>query len=501
MTAHRLVIVGNGMSGARLAEHVLARQGDRRFEIVIFGDEPGGNYNRILLSEVLAGTHNAFDIVTNPPDWYASNGIDLRSGVRVERIDLEERAVVDAQGERTPFDSLVLATGSRPILPPIRGLITADGSLLPGAYAFRTVEDCARMAAAVSGAQRVVVIGGGLLGLEAARGLLGHGLHVSVVHLAPHVMESQLDATGGGIVRRQLEAMGLRVLTNRSTTEVIGGTRVEGLRFDDGSTEPCDLLVVAAGVRANVELARACGLAVNRGIVVGDDLSCDGAEGVYAIGDCVEHRGRVYGLVAPAWEQADVLADRLTGRRAGATYGGSRLATKLKVAGVDVAVMGERDARDDDEVVSYTEASRGIYGKLIVRDERVLGAILIGAAAAVPSVVQRYLDRAAVPAERWELLFPASGDASTRSVEQIPETARICDCNAVAKGHIVEAVLSGARSLRAVCERTRAGTGCGSCRPEVQRIVDFVCRTVQDTPGGVPPDPATTLPENAYAPA
>ncbi len=386
---HRLVIVGNGMSGARLAEHVLARQGDRRFDIVIFGDEPGGNYNRILLSEVLAGTHNAFDIVTNPPDWYAANGIDLRAGVRVQRIDLAARQVIDECGNQTGFDSLVLATGSRPVLPPIRGLLTGDGSLVPGAFVFRTAEDCARMAAAASDARHVVVIGGGLLGLEAARGLLGHGLQVSVVHIAPHVMESQLDATGGGILRRQLESMGLRVLTNKSTTEVIGDTHVKELRFSDGSTEPCDLLVVAAGVRANVELAKACGLTVGRGIVVGDDLSCEGAPGVYAIGDCVEHRGKVYGLVAPAWEQADVLADRLTGHRAEATYGGSRLATKLKVAGVDVAVMGERDAHDDDEVVSYSEAARGIYGKLIVRDERVLGAILIGAAAAVPSVVQR----------------------------------------------------------------------------------------------------------------
>lgn len=500
--AHRLVIVGNGMAGARLAEHVLARKGARRFAIAMFGDEPGGNYNRVLLPGVLSGAYDEQDVVTNPLGWYESNGIRLHAGTRVRSIDLSARCVTDEHDVSEPFDTLVLATGSRPILPAIDGLVGADGELKTGAFVFRTFADCARMAESARQVRTAVVIGGGLLGLEAARALLNHGVQVSVVHLAAHVMEAQLDSMGGGILARQLEGMGLRVLTGTTTAAVLGDEQVTGVRLSDDAVLPCELLVVAAGVRPNIELAAACGLEVRRGILVNDDLSCPNATGVYAIGDCAEHRGRVYGLVAPAWEQADVLADRLTGRRADATYGGTRLATKLKVAGVDVAVMGDRDPLEEDEVVSYAEPTRGIYGKLIVRENRVTGAILIGSPGAVPSVVQRFLDGSAVPEQRSELLFPPSGDAPARAVDQIPDTARICDCNAVAKGLIVEAVLQGARSLRAVCEQTRAGTGCGSCRPEVQRIVDFVCRGIADSPGPAAREATTaSTTERSYASA
>jgi len=479
---HRLVIVGNGMAGARLAENVISRADGRPFDIVMFGEEPGGTYNRILLPGVLAGTHAGPDIVSNPVEWYAANGVVLHSGARVGQIDPAKRVVVDTRGVSVRFDSLVLATGSRPVVPPIKGLVRADGSLVPGAFVFRTVEDCAQMAVAASEAGRAVVIGGGLLGLEAGRGLLSHGLDVTVVHLGAHLMETQLDRSAGKILQRQIEAMGIRVFTSSSTTKVHAEKRVRGIEFGDGTRLDCDLVVIAAGVRPNTELARACGLRVAQGIVVDDNLECPGAPGIYAIGDCAEHRGVAYGLVAPAWEQAAVLADRLTGSRRDATYSGSRLATKLKVAGVDVAVMGDRDPSDDDEVVTYSEPSRGIYSRLLVRNDRIAGAILIGAPSVVPLVVQRFLDRSPAPAQRSDLLFPPTGDGPALPVDQIPDTARICDCNAVSKAQIVETVLNGARSLRAVCEQTRAGTGCGSCRPEVQRIVDVVCRDMGSTP-------------------
>jgi nitrite reductase (NADH) large subunit len=483
MTApHRLLIVGNGMAGARLAENVLARMSDRQFEIVVFGDEPGGTYNRILLSGVLAGTHAGPDIVTNPVEWYASNNIVLHSSTRVEYVDLDTRSVGDARGVHEHFDSLVLATGSRPVLPRIKGLVEADGSLTRGVFVFRTVEDCAQMAVAASEARRAVVIGGGLLGLEAARGLLGQGIDVTVVHLGPHLMDTQLDAAAGRILQRQIERMGIGIQVATTTTRIHADEQIREIEFGDGRRLECDLLVVAAGVRPNVDLANECGLHVNRGIIVGDDLQCAGARGVYAIGDCAEHRGEVYGLVGPAWEQADVLADRLTARREDALYRGSRPATKLKVAGLDVAVMGDRDPVDDDDVITYSEPSRGIYSRLIVRNDRIAGAILVGAASAVPSVVQRFLDRSPAPEPRSELLFPQTGEVAARPVNEIPDAARICDCNAVSKQQIVEAVLNGATSVRAVCEKTRASTGCGSCKPEVQRIVDYVCREMVDTP-------------------
>ncbi|HUR32773.1 MAG TPA: FAD-dependent oxidoreductase [Vicinamibacterales bacterium] len=500
--AHRLVIIGTGMAGARLAEHVLARTAARPFELVMFGEEPGGTYNRILLSGVLAGTHAGPDIVTNPVDWYDASGIVLHSEAAVA-VDLVNRQVAGARGTEVRFDSLVFATGSSPVVPAIDGLARPDGSMPDRAFVFRTVDDCARIAVAASEGRKAVVIGGGLLGLEAARGLIGHGLDVSVVHLAGHVMDSQLDRDGGRVLQRQLERLGLRVLPGKTTARVHADTAVQGLEFSDGTRMDCDLLVIAAGVRPNVQLARSCGLRVQRGIVVGDDLACTGAPAVYALGDCAEHRGQVYGLVAPAWEQADVLADRLTGREPAATYTGSRLATKLKVAGIHVAVMGDRDPLDDDEVVSYTEPARGIYSRVIVRGDRVAGAMLIGAPEAVPSVVQRFLDRSQVPEQRSDLLFPPSGNGAATAVEAIPDAARICDCNAVAKAQIVDAVLNGARSLHAVCEKTRAGTGCGSCKPEVQRIVDFVCRDLVDNPVAVGDATAHSRPRTGgdHAPA
>jgi nitrite reductase (NADH) large subunit len=359
----------------------------------------------------------------------------------------------------------------------VTGLRSRDGALKDGAFVFRTLDDCDRIAGFASRARRAVVIGGGLLGLEAAYGLRQRGLDVHVVHLVSHVMETQLDASAGAILRRQLERMGLQVHFEKSTSAVLGNGHVTGVGFADGGSIACDMLVVAAGIRPNVELAEGARLPIGRGILVGDDLASPEARGsIYAIGECAEHRGRVYGLVAPIWEQAQVLADRLSGRDADAAYAGSRASTKLKVAGIDLAVMGCKDAQQaDDEVVTYTEARRGIYKKLIVRGDRLVGAIVMGDGAIVPSLVHAFTESTEIARNRAEILFPSSFEGVPPSVEQLPDTAQICDCNAVSKARIVEAVLEGARSLTAVCDRTRAGTGCGSCRPEVQALIDMAC--------------------------
>lgn len=480
MTPHRVVVVGNGMAGARLVEEVLAKRQSRSTELTVFGDEHGGAYNRILLSGVLAGTHRADDIVTHSLSWYRANGIALHAGVSVRRVDLSHGCVL-ADGElRVPFDSLVLATGGQPLLPPIEGL-AVHGRLKRGAFVFRTLHDCHAISEAVLTRPRVVVIGGGLLGLEAARGLAGRAVDVTVVHLTPHIMDAQLDSTASALLQRQLEARGVRLLTGRTTSVIVGDEHVQGVRFADGRELACDLVIVAVGVRPNTTLAENSGLAVRRGVLVGDDLACLGHANVYAIGDCAEHRGRTHGLVAPAWEQASVLADRLTGRRPDARYAGSRLTTKLKIADLDVAVMGEKEATEDADVVTYAELSRGVYQRLVVRDNRLAGAILIGAGPAVPGVTQAFLDSVALPTPRSDLLFPQFVDPVSTSVDLMPDHARICDCNAVNKGQLVEAVLAGATSVRAVCERTRAGTGCGSCRPEVQRVIDFVHRSLDQS--------------------
>jgi NAD(P)H-nitrite reductase large subunit len=475
----RLVVIGNGMAGARLAEETLARGGRDRFEVAIFGEERCGNYNRILLSSVLAGSHSPDDTFINPLSWYAANAVTLHAGIRVETIDVSAKRVIGTNGIVEPYDKLVIAAGSSPLVPPIAGVFTDAGGFKPGVFVFRTLEDCDRMVAYGASARRAAVIGGGLLGLEAARGLRSRGLEVHVVHLMPHLMETQLDASGGAVLQLQLERMGLHFHLDKMTTAVVSDDAVTGLIFSDGSRLACEMVVIAAGIRPNVDVARRAGLEVDRGIVVDDELACRPAVDVFAIGECAQHRGRVYGLVAPVWEQAQVLADRLSGRNPRASYRGSKIFTKLKVAGVDVAVMGDRDPLEEhDEVVSYTEPSRGVYKKLILRHDRLVGAILIGDAAVVPSLVRAFAESTALIGDRTEWLFAALTERPPISPDRLPDTAQICDCNAVSKARIIQAVLEGARSLQAVSDVTRACTGCASCKPEVERIIALACQGV-----------------------
>ena len=484
MAKERLVVIGNGMAGARLVEDLIKRGGGNRFDVTVFGDEPCGNYNRILLSSVLSGSHRPDDIFLNPISWYAANGVTLHAGRRVERIDVRSRHVHAADGVSEPYDRLVIATGSSPVVPSIANVRHEDGRFKDGVFVFRTLDDCHRVLHWAAKSRCAAVIGGGLLGLEAARGLLNQGLETHVVHLMPYLMEAQIDATGGAVLLRQFAEMGLHIHLEKRTSALLGNGHVQGLEFADGSRLECDLVVIAAGIRPNVQLAVEAGLKVGRGIHVGDDLTCQMADtnvatGMYAVGECAEHRGKVYGLVAPLWEQTALLAERLSGRNPDAVYAGSKVSTKLKVMGVELAVMGDKEpVEDDDEVVSYSEPSRGIYKKLIVRNDRLAGAIVLGDGAIVPVLLQSFSAASPLTENRAEVLFtirePRTSKAAT--AETMPDAARVCDCNDVSKAQILEAVLQGARSVQAVCDTTRASTGCGSCRPEVEAIVALACR-------------------------
>lgn len=469
----RLVVIGNGMAGARFVEELLLRGGADRFEVVMFGDEPYGNYNRILLSAVLAGTHDPEDIFLNPLSWYQENEIRLHAGVRATRIDLDRRVVIGQGGIAEPYDKLVIATGSSPFIPPIEGARASGGGLRDGVLAFRTLEDCGLIAARAARARRAAVIGGGLLGLEAARGLLDLGPEVHVVHLMPHLMDLQLDPRGAAILRRSLEGMGVRVHLERNTTRILGDEAVEGLAFADGSQLACDLVVISAGIRPNTALARDAGLLVDRGIVVGDHLSVPDRRDVFAIGECAQHRGRTYGLVAPLWEQAAVLADVLSGKRPEARYTGSKVATKLKVMGIELTVMGARNPEhEDDEEVSYVEPSRGVYKKLIVRKNRVVGAILLGDVTAAPALLQAFDRGSPLASDRGAILFPGTvGGAAPPSIVDRPDDFQVCNCNGVSKGAIVAAIRAGHHTLKVLGERTRAGTGCGACKKDVERLL------------------------------
>jgi nitrite reductase (NADH) large subunit len=472
----RLVVVGNGMAGARLVEEVLARQGSNRFEMVVFGDEPYGNYNRILLSSVLAGTHNPQDIFINPLNWYKENGVRLHLSNRVRMIDRGAKVVYGSDDVVEPYDRLVIATGSSPFVPPMENLYESCGRYKAGVFVFRTLDDCEEIIKYSACARKAAVIGGGLLGLEAARGLLQRSLEVHVVHLMPHPMDVQLDPPAGTVLKETLERLGVHLHLEKMTTRVLGDGSVSGLAFKDGSSLDCDMVVISAGIRPNVALAKQAGIAVERGIVVSDDLSCSNDPDIYAIGECAQHRGQVYGLVAPVWEQAQSLADRLTNRNSQAIYQGSRVSTKLKVMGVELAVMGEKEARhENDEVVTYAEPSRGVYKKLIVRNGRLAGAILLGDGKTAPRLLQVFDRGEVLPENRAELLFPLAEESKAINVADLPDTAQICNCNGVSKGKIIAAVKAGQRSLKMLCDATRAGTGCGGCLPQVKDLLELAC--------------------------
>lgn len=503
----RLVVVGNGMAGVRAIEEILARGGGEMFDITVFGDEPYGNYNRILLSNVLAGSQDveadAGEIYLNALDWYADNGIDLRAGVRVVRIDRFARLVYADDGTVMHYDDLVLATGSRSFFPHMKGLWADDTTLTDGVFGFRTLDDCMSMIDQAQHRTKAVVIGGGLLGLEAARGLQNRGLAVDVVHAGPVLMNAQLDVTAGAILRRSVEALGITVHTEKRTTEVLtdDSGRLSGIVFSDGSVVDCDMLVIAAGIRPNVGLAQRAGLTVERAIVVDDHMrSIDDAH-IHVVGECAQHRGQVYGLVAPLWEQAGVLADRLTGSNPAAAYHGSRTATKLKVAGVDVASMGlKAPERPDDEFVQYSEPRHGVYKTIVIRDGKLVGATLLGDVSKVSFLTQAFDSGLALPDERVSLMFDIGTPDVAVGVAELADDAQICNCNGVSKGALVGCVRGGETSVSGVMAKTKAGKGCGSCKELVGQVVEWAAGgTVSEDPSaswyvpGVPYDKPTLM--------
>jgi nitrite reductase (NADH) large subunit len=331
--AEKLIVVGNGMAGVACVEQILRHRA--KFDITIFGDETHVNYNRILLSAVLAGERNADEITLNEWDWYRANHIDLRVGTRIVEIDLIRKLAVADDGSTTPFDKLIIATGSTPFIPPIPG-VDKEGVLT-----FRNLADTRSLLERSRSGARAVVIGGGLLGLEAARGLQAQGCDVTVVHLMGHLMERQLDPAGGSYLQQKMESLGLQVLCSANTREICGNGHVEAVALQDGRLLPADFVVVAAGIRPNVEIARRSGLEVRRGIVVDDYLRTSHPD-IYAVGECTEHRGQLFGLVAPLIEQGKVLAAAICGNETPA-FSGSAPASKLKIMGVDVFSAGEID--------------------------------------------------------------------------------------------------------------------------------------------------------------
>jgi nitrite reductase (NADH) large subunit len=475
-----LVVVGTGMAGAKLVEEVLTRD-PTRFAVRMFGAEPHGTYNRVLLSGVLGGFHDPERLWLNPLEWYDKHGVFVHAGVKADAIDRGRRVVLGAGGKVVePYDLLVLATGSRPWVPPLEG---ADK---PGVFVFRTLEDCAAIAGRARDSRRAVVLGGGLLGLEAARGLVALGVGVTVVEAAGHLMPQQLDPAGGALLRAQIEGLGIECRCGARAAEVLGAEGVTGVRLHDGTTREADLVVLSCGIRPNVEEARAAGLAVERAIVVDDRLRTSDPD-VFAVGECAQHRGTVYGLVEPLYEQARVLADVLTGSDPESAYTGSRVATTLKVMCVELTTMGDARAAADGEVVSHLDPAAGVYKKLVVRDNRLTGAILLGTGDPGHALRRLFLTDAELPVGALELL---SGNGLAAGADEadllaLPDDTPVCNCHGVCKGALVTAIADRARSVEALGEKTKAGTGCGSCRPLLARLLEQCAPTSPAHPRAV----------------
>lgn len=469
----RLVVIGNGMAGMRTVENLL-RLAPRRYDITVFGAEPHPNYDRIALSSVLAGEKSLDDIVINSRAWYAEHQILLLAGDPVVRLDRADCTVTSASGLTVPYDRLLIATGSRPLAPPIPGLS------LPGTCAFRDIADVGTMIAAARMGHRAVVIGGGLLGLEAAWGLKRQGMSVALVHLMPTLMERQLDATAGMLLQRDLDRRGIAFFTNGQTEEILGTERAEGVRLADGREIPADLVVLAIGIRPNIELARSAGLEVNRGIVVDDGLRTEDPA-IYAVGECVEHRGQTFGLVAPLWEQAKICAARLAGNES-VIYVTPPLSTRLKITGIDVFSAGALAAADPaDEEITFQDVARGVYRKLVLRDHKVAGAVMYGDVTDAAWYFQLLREGSNVAPMRDTLILgravatAAAGAAvpdPAAVLAGLPDTAEICGCNGVCKGAITKAIAElKLTTLEAVRAHTKASASCGSCTGQVEALL------------------------------
>ncbi|MCI3919971.1 nitrite reductase large subunit NirB [Paenibacillus sp. TRM 82003] len=469
----KLVLVGNGMAGVNALEQLLKLT--REYDITVYGAEPHPNYNRIQLSYVLEGSKTIDDIIMNDRAWYAEHGITLYTGVSVERLDVEEKRVYASTGASEAYDVLILATGSKPFVLPV------PGAGLEGVIGFRDIADCNTMIAAAGRVKKAAVIGGGLLGLEAAKGLVGLGMETTVVHLMDTLMERQLDATAGAMLKSELERQGIRFAMGKKTAELYGEDgRVKGLRFADGETLEAELVVMAVGIVPNKDVAAASGIATNRGIVV-DDYMRTSAPDVYAVGECGEHRGVCYGLVAPLYEQGAVLAQVLASGVLPKPYEGSTVSTKLKISGVDVFSAGEFLETAEHRVLRTHDDWRGLYKKVLLRDRTIVGAVLYGDVTDAPQLAKCVREGAEMTDELHADWFGGGaggccGGASkgAAAVAAMADDEIVCGCMGVTKGRILGAIREeGHTTVDGIKACTGATRSCGGCKPMVEQILQY----------------------------
>jgi nitrite reductase (NADH) large subunit len=477
----KLVMVGNGMAGVRTIEELL-KIAPELYDVTVFGAEPYPNYNRILLSPVLAGEQTLDEIVLNSWDWYRENNITLHAGKKVVEVDRVRRIVRADDGTEVEYDRLLMCTGSNPFILPV------PGKDLEGVIAYRDIADTNAMIEASTKYKKAVVIGGGLLGLEAANGLMLRGMQVTVIHVMPWLMERQLDSVAGGLLQKSLEARGLKFVMGGQTQALIGdadggkGGRVMALQFKDGTEIPTDLVVMAVGIRPNTELAEKMHLHCNKGIVVNDTMQTTTDARIYSVGECAAHRGIAYGLVAPLFEQAKVAANHLAQFGIG-RYTGSLTSTKLKVTGIDLFSAGEFQGGEGTEEIVMSDPFGGVYKKLVLKDDKLVGACLYGDTVDGSYYFKLLRDGKNVGDIRDKLMFGEAainnnigdtGHEGHTKAASMPDDAEVCGCNGVCKGTIVKAIREkGLFTVDEVRKHTKASGGCGSCTGLVEQILMF----------------------------
>ncbi|GBG15866.1 nitrite reductase (NADH) large subunit [Novimethylophilus kurashikiensis] len=470
MSKMKLVMVGNGMAGVRTLEELL-KISPEMYDITVFGAEPHPNYNRILLSPVLAGEQTINDIILNSREWYAEHGITLHTGKKVTQIDRVKRLVIAEDGTTAEYDRLLLATGSDPFILPV------PGNDLEGVIGFRDIKDVDTMIDASKQYKHAIVIGGGLLGLEAANGLAIRGMDVTIVHIHKWLMERQLDEVAGKMLQNSLEEKGLKFLLEKHTEQLIGENgRVKAVRFKDGQEVPADLVVMAVGIRPNIELAKAAGIYCNRGIVVNDTMQTYDPR-IYAVGECVAHRNTTYGLVAPLFEMGKVCATHLANFGIG-RYTGSVTSTKLKVTGIDLFSAGNFTGGEDTEEIVLHDAVGGVYKKLVIKDDKIVGSVLYGDTVDGSWYFQMLRDGKSIAEIRDHLMFGQEaslgnlGHAGQNKAAAMTDDMEVCGCNGVCKGTVVKAIKEkGLFTLEDVRKTTKASASCGSCTGLVEQIL------------------------------
>lgn len=464
----RITVVGNGNAGAALVDSLLAKDSGR-VEITLYGDEEVGTYDRIRLSEYMAGTVNLDDLGMRSDDWYQERNVDFRRGVHLQEVDTKKQRVKGTDDEWVEYDRLIFAIGSSSAVPPI------EGRDKEGVFVFRTVRDVEDMLEASP--KKAVVIGGGLLGLEAAYGLLNHEAEVTVVDLAGHLMSQQLDPTAGRMLRREIEKMGIGVRVEAATEEITGNGKVQGVKLKSDEYLPADMVVICTGIKPNTYPAGHSGIRVNRGILVNEHMETS-APNVYAVGECTESNGQLIGLVAPALEQVRVVVDTVLGERE-ATYKGTGAATSLKVAGVDLLSAGDAYGRDEDcEAIVSSNPVEGIYRKAVIKNGKVVGTVLLGDVSIGPQLSEAV--KSGMPAEEVSGLIVGSVDAASAPLE-LADDAQVCDCNGISKGQIVATIQDlGLKKVSEVIQETTAGNSCGSCKPLVGQILEETADEVEE---------------------